>query len=456
MPAKLQPSVERLRRRIETYRRRQTDCVPRYEQAFTTVCEQQNQETSALQKRFLESKNKRAAKKTEKKLPETQQQTQTMLAGQLQSSVHVQQKILKRSAEDVDNGPDNLEPPHKFPNLSNNNNNNNNNNNSSSGVGGGSENLTKFSVEIVQQLEFTTSAANSQPQQISTNVTVKALTNTSVKSEPGTDQQQQQQQQQQHHQQQQQHQQHQQHQQQQQQQQGGGLGGLGNNGRGGGGPGVGGGMPTGPGVGMPGNMMSAQQKSALGNLANLVECKREPDHDFPDLGALDKDGPNGQFPGFPDLLDDDNSENNDTFKDLINNLQDFNPSFLDGFDEKPLMDIKTEDGIKVEPPNAQDLINSLNVKSEGGLGHGFAGFGVGMGLDAQAMKMRQGVGYPNGQNNVGATAPGGGGGGGNNGGLMSEHSLAAQTLKQMAEQHQHKSAMGGMGGFPRPPHGMQQ
>lgn len=38
-----------------------------------------------------------------------------------------------------------------------------------SGEGG----LTKFSVEIVQQLEFTTSAANSQPQQISTNVTVK-------------------------------------------------------------------------------------------------------------------------------------------------------------------------------------------------------------------------------------------------------------------------------------------
>lgn len=35
------------------------------------------------------------------------------------------------------------------------------------------EALTKFSVEIVQQLEFTTSAANSQPQQISTNVTVK-------------------------------------------------------------------------------------------------------------------------------------------------------------------------------------------------------------------------------------------------------------------------------------------
>lgn len=43
--------------------------------------------------------------------------------------------------------------------------------------GGGGEALTKFSVEIVQQLEFTTSTADSQPQQISTNVTVKALAN---------------------------------------------------------------------------------------------------------------------------------------------------------------------------------------------------------------------------------------------------------------------------------------
>lgn len=45
------------------------------------------------------------------------------------------------------------------------------------GGGGAGEGLTKFSVEIVQQLEFTTSAADSQPQQISTNVTVKALAN---------------------------------------------------------------------------------------------------------------------------------------------------------------------------------------------------------------------------------------------------------------------------------------
>lgn len=42
----------------------------------------------------------------------------------------------------------------------------------------------KFQVEIVQQLEFTTSVANLQPQQISTNVTVKAMANGSLKYEP--------------------------------------------------------------------------------------------------------------------------------------------------------------------------------------------------------------------------------------------------------------------------------
>lgn len=42
----------------------------------------------------------------------------------------------------------------------------------------------KFQVEIVQQLEFTTSVANLQPQQISTNVTVKAMANGTLKYEP--------------------------------------------------------------------------------------------------------------------------------------------------------------------------------------------------------------------------------------------------------------------------------
>ncbi|CAH0663905.1 unnamed protein product [Chilo suppressalis] len=148
LPPKRQAVVDRLRRRIETYRRRQSECVPRFDQSFTGACEQQNLETSALQKRYLEGKAKRQAKKTERKpdLP--------AISG-VHSSVHVQQKF----------GCGDYEPPAKL----------------QCGGGGSAtgsgEALTKFSVEIVQQLEFTTSAADSQPQQISTNVTVKALAN---------------------------------------------------------------------------------------------------------------------------------------------------------------------------------------------------------------------------------------------------------------------------------------
>lgn len=347
----------------------------------------------------------------------------------------------------MENGSENFEPPHK---LSNNNNNCNNNN--------GSENLTKFSVHIVQKLEFTTSAANSQPQQISTNVTVKALTNTSVKSEPdvvgnggstggggcggatsgpgGSS---------------------------------GGLndpqgGGISNNARGstgsgggsnGGGNGLGGNSATGGNINnlMGGhnnsNTTQQQQKLGIGSLTNLVECKREPDQDFSDLAGLEKEsGPNSNFPGFPDLMGD----------DIINDLQDFNPDLF-SFDEKPLLDIKTEDGIKVEPPNAQDLINSLNVKSENAMTDFNATFGCGGG----GMNVGGTNNVPNVANNGGMSGPMSGPphtdsqtmnkmrqflNGPDNGQMTS---LAAQTLKQMAEQHQHKNAMGGIGGFPRPP-----
>lgn len=81
---KRQAVVERLKRRFETYRRRNNDVAPRFEQTFSSVVEQQSIETSALQKRFLESKAKRQAKKPEKKQPEP-----STLAGNLQSSVHV-------------------------------------------------------------------------------------------------------------------------------------------------------------------------------------------------------------------------------------------------------------------------------------------------------------------------------------------------------------------------------
>lgn len=64
---KRQTVVDRLRRRIESYRRRQTDCIPRFDQSFNGICEQNIQETLVLKQRFLESKAKRAAKKTDRK-----------------------------------------------------------------------------------------------------------------------------------------------------------------------------------------------------------------------------------------------------------------------------------------------------------------------------------------------------------------------------------------------------
>jgi murein L,D-transpeptidase YcbB/YkuD len=79
---KRQAVFDRLKRRIETYRRRQSDCAPRFDQTFSGVCEQQSAETNVLKNRFLETKAKRATKKTDKKQTDT-------LAGNLQSSVHV-------------------------------------------------------------------------------------------------------------------------------------------------------------------------------------------------------------------------------------------------------------------------------------------------------------------------------------------------------------------------------
>jgi len=67
LPPKRQAVVDRLRRRIESYRRRQSDCIPRFDQSFNGICEQNSQEILVLKQRYLESKAKRAAKKTDKK-----------------------------------------------------------------------------------------------------------------------------------------------------------------------------------------------------------------------------------------------------------------------------------------------------------------------------------------------------------------------------------------------------
>lgn len=64
---KRQAVFDRLKKRMGTYRKRQVETVPRFDQTFTGICEQQSIETNVLQKRFIETKAKRVAKKADKK-----------------------------------------------------------------------------------------------------------------------------------------------------------------------------------------------------------------------------------------------------------------------------------------------------------------------------------------------------------------------------------------------------
>lgn len=66
LPPKRQAVVDRLRRRIELYRRHHNATLPRFEQAANAVYEEQRQETLLLKQRYLESKVKKA-KKSESK-----------------------------------------------------------------------------------------------------------------------------------------------------------------------------------------------------------------------------------------------------------------------------------------------------------------------------------------------------------------------------------------------------
>lgn len=69
---KRQAVVDRLKRRIDHYRQRTTECIPRHNNSFSSVCEQNIQETLVLKQRFVENnKAKRQPKKTDKKQNES-------------------------------------------------------------------------------------------------------------------------------------------------------------------------------------------------------------------------------------------------------------------------------------------------------------------------------------------------------------------------------------------------
>ncbi|KAK5649778.1 hypothetical protein RI129_000807 [Pyrocoelia pectoralis] len=338
--------------------------MPRFDQTFTGLCEQNLQDTLQLKQRYLDTKNKRTPKSKDKK-----QQDSTGL----QSSVHVQQKFLKRPSEDHESGVpnDGFEPPVKLQCTT------------QHGTAHQPEGLTKFSVEIVQQLEFTTSAANSQPQQISTNVTVKALTNASVKSDVSS--------------------------------------------------------PKSSNPSTPAS--NIRPSSGVGNsvdIGTLVECvKQEPDNDFADLdqcaAALEKDAAvNGgsAFGSFPDLIGEDPDDEiitSDAFKDLISDISNY-PEFMKDFD---FDETKTEtcliiNGLKVEDSKelTQNVLdntkNSQNTHSPLLQNQNYSP----PIFEGQGNISKSRMAYSNidfGKN---------------------ELSPAAQTLKQMAEQHQHKNQMG--------------
>lgn len=220
------------------------------------------------------------------------------------------------------------------------------------------ENVTKFAVEIIQQVEFTTTSSNSQ---ISTNVTVKAL-NTSVKSDMGS--------------------------------------------------------------GVQTSTVSPQPQPHTPR-NDIVECKQEQEEnpEFVDLeqcaAALEKDAAvNGgnSFPGFTDLIGDDTSDaiiTSDAFKDLISEISDFHPEFMkdfdfDGGDSKKLDCIqqhvfKTEEVDSKTTPHHQQIHQQRSVMQGG----------VNQRMYSSGMDFSK-----------------------------TELSPAAQTLKQMAEQHQHKTQLG--------------
>lgn len=233
------------------------------------------------------------------------------------------------------------------------------------GTNNSADGLTKFSVEIVQQLEFTTCSNSSQ---ISTNVTVKAL-NTSVKTAPSR---------------------------------------------------------TNSPAGGTGSHTVSPTTTGIGQ---EVLCKQEPSSqdcpEFVDLeqcaAALEKDAAaNGgsSFPGFSDLIGDDTSDaiiTSDAFKDLISEISDFPSEFMKEFDFGGDNKSSLPSADDLQPPPATAPPHSQNRSNASSI-----------------------------YGNTGNTNTVGQG--------MTELSPAAKTLKQMAEQHQHKTQLGlNYGSHPRNP-----
>lgn len=96
---KRQAVVDRLRRRIELYRRHHNATLPRYEQAANAIYEDQRQETLLLKQRYLESKTKKAKKNEHKSLKDSSGAAATSSAD---SHKNLLQKSNKRPAVNIE------------------------------------------------------------------------------------------------------------------------------------------------------------------------------------------------------------------------------------------------------------------------------------------------------------------------------------------------------------------
>ncbi|OAD62212.1 hypothetical protein WN48_07663 [Eufriesea mexicana] len=236
------------------------------------------------------------------------------------------------------------------------------------------------------------------------------------------------------------------------------------------GPGGGGGGGGSGGTGGP----TAPGGIGCVDIGNLVECKQEPDNEFVDLeqcaAALEKDAAaNGAgFPGFSDFMGDDTGDEiitSDAFKDLISEISDFHPEFMKDFDfeEKiPVEALANNAAVAAAAAAAANNNNNNNNNNSIGTNNGQ----IKIEDDKDAIHQQLGnvnnntVNNGTSTNNGNASLPANSSPGALGSAqysparlpyssldFKSEMSPAAQTLKQMAEQHQHKSQQLGLGGF---------
>lgn len=180
LPSRRQTVVDRLRRRIELYRRHQEDCSPRYNQTSHGLYEQQRHETLLLKQRFLEAKAKKVRKNDHKSVKDTTCGERNLLVGT---------KLTKRPAEvlgspvTADGLSDDLRHSNKIARSSYPDQNAIKTGNCDKDAQQQQQSqqqqqqqaLPSFSVQIVQQFTSSNVSHAQHSQTIQTNVTVKAL-----------------------------------------------------------------------------------------------------------------------------------------------------------------------------------------------------------------------------------------------------------------------------------------